>query len=796
MDDKSISKHHSNCLPPKTVDRFIQFVNSHSIDGFNGHWKTAKYMTRKELLTYWDDHDDPREILHHFNLEYLTETVRENYLQVFSTLVYIDKVPIIEFFARDNLKDDYWPRETAPLDWYKYVRRQFWDDFRAQQWIFFPFSLSSEMDFGRRLPMKCVLPIAERSDLAIHGKPMVKSQDPDAAEIFKVRMNEGYDGVGSESCNRTFIFKAFSKKSPALRDSHSREVNSYERLQSSGPSDYTAILYASFEQNETLYLVLEFVDGPNLQEYLEKQNHPQSREDVYKFWTSSLGIVRAFINIHQVTQPHKQSTPRALIYSDLKPDNVMIKISSTSQYDFRVKLVDFGHSAVVSADGGSGNLQGPDHYGNGTFQPIEGTHHDPDLFEDSAVLDRAADVWGIGCIMILLACWVVDGTPLMKTSDQWRREELWCRPKFRKSPHMNGYHNGNERLGAVGQAIALMRNVLAVNPDHDRITPAILDIIDKHAVTEREQRMEAKQLLNRIEKVLDELRPGLAEEKSSRSLDDHRTSPKFKEASSSTNEPLTLVKMADYMEGNEQVKETESQFYHTIAALRADSAPQPRDHIILIENSVATRQHRKTLCRILPALLKVAEHLDPDGVEVAFTSNPKDLYRKRDFMKLEREQQYNHSTTRIESLIETFLDEAVMPRLRALGQRRSSNFSTFARKIMRFSQNPLTIIILTTGAWGGVREGAAGVETPISRLIKRMKKDDVGRTKIALQFLQLDNNETGKRYLKYLDEMGRKEGYDIVDTKCIYDTVEQIFTGAIAEAVDQQEPDRNGWGGC
>lgn len=37
---------------------------------------------------------------------------------------------------------------------------------------------------------------------------------------------------------------------------------------------------------------------------------------------------------------------------------------------------------------------------------------------------------------------------------------------------------------------------------------------------------------------------------------------------------------------------------------------------------------------------------------------------------------------------------------------------------------------------------------------------------------------------------------DIVDTKCINDKVEQIFTGAIAEAVDQQEPDRNGWGGC
>lgn len=758
MDDKSISKHYSNCLPPNTVDRFIRFVDSHWINGFNGHWKPAKYMTRKELLTYWDDHDDPREILHHFNLEYLTETVQKSYLQVFSTLVYIDKVPIIELFVRDNLKDDYWPRETALLDWPDPVRRQFWDDFSAQQWIFFPFSLSSGTNFGRRLPMECVLPIAEKNDLAIRGKPMVKSQDPDAAEIFKVRMNEGYDGVGSENCNRTFIFKAFSKNSPALRESHSRETNSYERLQFSGPSDHTAILYASFEQNETLYLVLEFVDGPNLQEYLKNQNHPQSPEDVYKFWTSSLGIVRAFINIHQVTQSHKRSTPRALIYSDLKPDNVMVKIGSTSPYDFRVKLVDFGHSAVVSADGDSGKLQGPDHYGNGTFQPIEGTHHDPDLFEDSAVLDRAADVWGIGCIMILLACWVVDGRCLMETSEQWRREDLWRHPNIRNSPYKNGYHNGNERLVAVDQVIALMRSILDVNPDHDRITPAILDIIDKHAVTEREQRMEAKQLLNRIQKVLDERKPGLSEEKRSRSPYDHRPPSQFKGASSSTNGHLTLVEMADYMEGNGQEKDMESLFDHTIAALHKNSAPQPRDHIILIENSVATGRHRKTLRRILPALLKVAEHLDPDGVEVAFTSNPEILYRKRDFMKLESEQQYSHSTTCIENMIETFLDEAAMPRLKALGQRKSSTIGKLARKFMGFSQNPLTIIILTTGGWGGAREGAAGVETAISRLIKGMKEHDVGRTKIALQFLQLDNNETGKRYLKYLDEMGRREG--------------------------------------
>ena len=78
-----------------------------------------------------------------------------------------------------------------------------------------------------------------------------------------------------------------------------------------------------FEERENAYIVMEFVQGISLRQYLESRNQPMSFTEA---WNFLLPVMEALEKVHQ----------NKLIHRDISPDNFIIK------EDGSIKLLDFG----------------------------------------------------------------------------------------------------------------------------------------------------------------------------------------------------------------------------------------------------------------------------------------------------------------------------------------------------------------------------------------------------------------------------------------------------------------------
>ena len=83
------------------------------------------------------------------------------------------------------------------------------------------------------------------------------------------------------------------------------------------------ILLDYFEERENAYIVMEFVQGISLRQYLESRNQPMSFTEA---WNFLLPVMEALEKVHQ----------NKLIHRDISPDNFIIK------EDGSIKLLDFG----------------------------------------------------------------------------------------------------------------------------------------------------------------------------------------------------------------------------------------------------------------------------------------------------------------------------------------------------------------------------------------------------------------------------------------------------------------------
>ena len=86
-----------------------------------------------------------------------------------------------------------------------------------------------------------------------------------------------------------------------------------------------------FEENETVYEVMEYVDGITLRMFLEE--HGELR-DFSSVWKQMEPVLEAVAAIHE----------RGYVHRDISPDNIMV------QRDGRLKLMDFGASRMYQPD--------------------------------------------------------------------------------------------------------------------------------------------------------------------------------------------------------------------------------------------------------------------------------------------------------------------------------------------------------------------------------------------------------------------------------------------------------------
>lgn len=85
-----------------------------------------------------------------------------------------------------------------------------------------------------------------------------------------------------------------------------------------------------FAENNTAYIIMEYVQGRNLKEYLQERGHLSYEESM----TIAVPVMNALEKIHA----------RGMIHRDVSPSNIMI------MSDGRIKLLDFGAAREMSLD--------------------------------------------------------------------------------------------------------------------------------------------------------------------------------------------------------------------------------------------------------------------------------------------------------------------------------------------------------------------------------------------------------------------------------------------------------------
>ena len=85
-------------------------------------------------------------------------------------------------------------------------------------------------------------------------------------------------------------------------------------------------VYGYFEANNTVYIIMEFLDGPGLNEYFRKKGRVEAAE----MFGMLLPVMRTLDKIHE----------SGIIHRDISPDN--IKFAQNDASGTGLKLMDFG----------------------------------------------------------------------------------------------------------------------------------------------------------------------------------------------------------------------------------------------------------------------------------------------------------------------------------------------------------------------------------------------------------------------------------------------------------------------
>jgi hypothetical protein len=118
--------------------KFTQFVHDKQLQGRNGDLEPRPFVPFSRLQEYWTL-SRIREIIDGCNITIRADAIRERYLRIFSTLVYIDHVSCLTEFTENRLEDSRFPFDARPTCWPDAPRHgKMWESFSVDQVSFLP----------------------------------------------------------------------------------------------------------------------------------------------------------------------------------------------------------------------------------------------------------------------------------------------------------------------------------------------------------------------------------------------------------------------------------------------------------------------------------------------------------------------------------------------------------------------------------------------------------------------------------------------------------------------------------
>lgn len=710
--------------------------------------RERRYVPGDKLKEYWSP-SLIREALCHLHRQPPVDKIRTTYLRVFTTLVFICKVEYIHDFTSNGLGDDYWPLNDWPLPRpSRHSARtfdDFFDDFRAAQWTFFPLEFDEDKLIDLNLATEHILPIRRVNTIS--------GTINDDVRISTIAIDEDYNKLHYEQKQKqtVFLLKTYNLLVPRYEEEYRREHDAYSLVASSDPCKNITRFYGSFQQEDTGSLILEYVEGGDLLNYLRTTPRPQTPDDIRSFWKSISGLPFALHKVHQATETSPQLPRRAIIHQDIKANNILVARGSGSIYEFTAKLSDFGHSGVAAAHNGDDMLAAPDTHGNTTYAAPEKSRYSRSLEYGSDVVTPPSDIWSTGCLLVDLAAWVVGGFENIAWFREMRATELSNYPRFSGSAYGQAFHNGAESLQSNQKAYEYMSAQLEKNPD-DQITQCILDVVHKNMLTtEPQNRLTAKQIWSFLDNALCkvESQHGQGSSRDRLRLPGNRPRTHQNGRTSPGHGHLTIDQCVQFRTDSKNGKQIEPGIQSSIEKIKRNLGA--REHIFLIDDSPTMQSHLDDIVRVFTGLSCISKLIDPNRIELAFASSPTKNSRIRssaEMIKAIRRHKFEHDAGMMEYRMGDFMKKAVFPHLPNI----------MHRHVPGMNKGPLTVFVFADGCWGRGGHKAAGDEEPILSLIKEMEERKVDRPKVMIQFLRFGDNADGKAYLRYLDEMGQKDG--------------------------------------
>jgi hypothetical protein len=281
---------------------FTTFVNDTKAKykGRNGRREPAFYIPHGPLYEYWTP-ATIRAVLQSFEFIYPINHIRESYLRVFSTLVYINMVEFLDILIIHNVLDGFFPRRFLPPALEGPIYKPLLNAIIKEQWIFFPLVLDKKL-LGTHLDSDCILPFDTEEQLVERG----------TAQLSKVHIHHsciklsGSVSKGSRlvpqqprlseiSHSGCFVVKTYKDSKYSL---YRNEVKILTQLHEHEYSNVVGY-YGCFEQDHTYNIILQYADGGNLWDFLKDEDPPKTWEELWRFWKSFSSILDGLHAIHQ-----------------------------------------------------------------------------------------------------------------------------------------------------------------------------------------------------------------------------------------------------------------------------------------------------------------------------------------------------------------------------------------------------------------------------------------------------------------------------------------------------------------
>jgi serine/threonine protein kinase len=216
---------------------------------------------------------------------------------------------------------------------------------------------------------------------------------PEMPQIPEVRLERelGRGGMGAVWLGRQELLDRPVAVKVMLADGDAQFLARFKReariLATLAHPHIVTCYHAGVNERGLPYLVMEFVDGPNLREWIETHGPLSDR--------ACLRLA------DEIADGLGHACAQGIIHRDVKPENILLAPCAESPDDFpwRAKVADLGLARpACCAEGSSLALTAA-----GAILGTPATMA-PEQFDDPDTVDHRADIYGLGCILFHARC--------------------------------------------------------------------------------------------------------------------------------------------------------------------------------------------------------------------------------------------------------------------------------------------------------------------------------------------------------------------------------------------------------